>query len=212
MGVRRNPRVVMVNRYRLARTTGSTLTYLIFLVVFIIVVFPMVWMFYTSFKQQWEIFADPFALPTSLNPANYLKAWTTGDFNRFFFNSVFVTIPSVLGILLVSALAAFAFARFKFRGSNILFYFILIGIMVPPQAIVIPAFQLVSELGLINSFAALFFTYLSWCPVGIFILRAFFKSVPEDLFDAAKVDGASSFRTFWQIALPLAKPALATVS
>ena len=82
----------------------------------------------------------------------------------------------------------------------------------PPQAIVIPAFQLVAGLGLINNFAALFFTYLSWCPVGIFILRAFFKSLPEDLYDAAKVDGASSFRTFWQIALPLAKPALATVS
>ena len=67
----------------------------------------MVWMFYTSFKLQWEIFADPFALPTSLNPINYIKAWTAGDFNRFFFNSVIVTIPSVVGILLVSALAAF---------------------------------------------------------------------------------------------------------
>jgi raffinose/stachyose/melibiose transport system permease protein len=202
----------MVRRHRLAQLTGGTLTYLIFGVVLIVVIFPLVWMFYTSFKQQWEIFADPFALPTSLNPANYLKAWTAGDFNRFFFNSVMVTIPSVIGILLVSALAAFAFARFTFRGSNLLFYFILIGIMVPPQAIVIPAFQLVAGLGLINNFAALFFTYLSWCPVGIFILRAFFKSLPEDLYDAAKVDGASSFRTFWQIALPLAKPALATVS
>jgi ABC-type glycerol-3-phosphate transport system permease component len=204
--------VNLVNHHRLARTTGNTLTYAIFVAVFILVVFPMVWMFYTSFKLQWEIFADPFALPTSLNPINYVKAWTAGDFNRFFFNSVIVTIPSVVGILLVSALAAFAFARFKFRGSNLLFYFILIGIMVPPQAIVIPAFQLIAGLGLINNFAALFFTYLSWCPVGIFILRAFFKSLPEDLYDAAKVDGATSFRTFWQIALPLAKPALATVS
>jgi ABC-type glycerol-3-phosphate transport system permease component len=114
--------------------------------------------------------------------------------------------------LIVSALAAYAFARFKFRGSSVLFYFILIGIMVPPQAIVIPAFQLISHLGLINNFAALFVTYLSWCPVGIFILRAFFLSLPEELLDAAKVDGAGSFRVFWQIALPLAKPALATVA
>jgi ABC-type glycerol-3-phosphate transport system permease component len=202
----------MLKHHRLAKTSGHLLTYCIFLAVFVVVIFPLVWMLYTSFKQQWQIFADPFALPTSLDPTNYIKAWNTGDFNRFFFNSVFVTIPSVLGILLVSALAAFAFARFRFRGSNALFYFILIGIMVPPQAIIIPAFQLVSGLGLINSFAALFLTYLSWCPVGIFILRAFFKSLPEDLYDAAKVDGASAFRTFWQIALPLAKPALATVS
>lgn len=202
----------MASKPRMMRATGNTLTYAIFVAVFVVVVFPMIWMFYTSFKLQWEIFADPFALPTSLDPVNYFKAWTTGDFGRYFFNSVIVTVPSVLGILLVSALAAFAFARFKFRGSTILFYFILIGIMVPPQAIIIPAFQLVAGLGLINSFVALFFTYLSWCPVGIFILRAFFKSVPEDLYDAAKVDGAGSFRTFWQIALPLAKPALATVS
>jgi ABC-type glycerol-3-phosphate transport system permease component len=141
-----------------------------------------------------------------------VEAWTTGSFGRFFFNSAFVTIPSVAGIVFVSALAAYAFARFKFRGSSVLFYLILVGIMVPPQAIVIPAFLLVSRLGLINNFAALFLTYLSWCPVGMFILHAFFKSLPEELLDAARVDGAGSFRVFWQIAVPLAKPALATVA
>jgi raffinose/stachyose/melibiose transport system permease protein len=206
------PRGPVVPRYRLDRAAGAGVSYLIFLAVFVVVVFPLVWMFYTSFKEQWQIFADPFALPASLNVANYVNAWTTGDFGRYFLNSVLVTVPSVVGVLLVSALAAFAFARFRFRGANALFYFILIGIMVPPQAIVIPAFQLISSLGLISTFAALFFTYLSWCPVGVFILHAFFKSLPEELFDAAKVDGAGSFRAFWQIALPLAMPALATVS
>ena len=202
----------MVERFRLTRSLGSAITYAIFLMVAVIVLYPLIWMFYTSFKEQWEIFQDPFSLPTSLNLANYVEAWTRGNFGRFFFNSIFVTFPSVVGILLVSALAAYAFARFKFRGSSFLFYLILIGIMVPPQAIVIPAFLLVSRLGLINSFAALFLTYLSWCPVGIFILHAFFKSLPEELLDAARVDGAGSFRVFWQIALPLAKPALATVA
>jgi raffinose/stachyose/melibiose transport system permease protein len=202
----------MIERIRVTRSLGATITYAIFVVVAVIVLYPLIWMFYTSFKEQWEIFQDPFSLPTSLNLANYVEAWTTGNFGRFFFNSIFVTFPSVVGILLVSALAAYAFARFRFRGSSILFYLILIGIMVPPQAIVIPAFLLVSRLGLINSFAALFLTYLSWCPVGIFILHAFFKSLPEELLDAARVDGAGSFRVFWQIALPLAKPALATVA
>jgi raffinose/stachyose/melibiose transport system permease protein len=202
----------MIERIRVTRSLGATITYAIFVVVAVIVLYPLIWMFYTSFKEQWEIFQDPFSLPTSLNLANYVEAWTTGNFGRFFFNSIVVTFPSVVGILLVSALAAYAFARFRFRGSSILFYLILIGIMVPPQAIVIPAFLLVSRLGLINSFAALFLTYLSWCPVGIFILHAFFKSLPEELLDAARVDGAGSFRVFWQIALPLAKPALATVA
>lgn len=202
----------MVERVRLTRTFGSAITYAIFLVVAAVVLYPLIWMFYTSFKEQWEIFRDPFSLPTSLNLANYVEAWTRGNFGRFFFNSVFVTFPSVAGIVLISALAAYAFARLKFRGSSALFYLILVGIMVPPQAIVIPAFLLVSRLGLINNFAALFFTYLSWCPVGMFILHAFFKSLPEELLDAAKVDGAGSFRVFWQIALPLARPALATVA
>jgi ABC-type glycerol-3-phosphate transport system permease component len=202
----------MVERVRLTRTFGATITYAIFVAVAAVVLYPLIWMFYTSFKEQWEIFRDPFSLPTSLNLANYVEAWTVGNFGRFFFNSVFVTFPSVAGIVLISALAAYAFARLKFRGSSALFYLILIGIMVPPQAIVIPAFLLVSRLGLINNFAALFFTYLSWCPVGMFILHAFFKSLPEELLDAAKVDGAGSFRVFWQIALPLARPALATVA
>lgn len=202
----------MVAHPRFTRTLSMIVTYAIFLMVAIIVLYPLLWMFYTSFKEQWEIFEDPFSLPTSLNLANYVEAWTRGNFGRFFFNSVLVTIPSVAGILLVSALAAYAFARLRFRGSTVLFYLILIGIMVPPQAIIIPAFLLVSRLGLINSFAALFLTYLSWCPVGIFILHGFFKSLPQELLDAARVDGAGSFRVFWQIALPLAKPALATVS
>jgi ABC-type glycerol-3-phosphate transport system permease component len=202
----------MLARPRLATATGALVTYLLFAVVFLIVVYPLVWMFYTSFKEQWEIFESPFALPATLTFANYAEAWTTGNFGRYFFNSIVVTIPSLVGILFVSALAAFAFARFRFRGRDALFYFILIGIMVPPQAIIIPAFQLVSRLNLINNYASLFFTYLSWCPVGIFILRAFFLSLPEELLDAAKIDGAGAFRSFWQIALPLAKPALATVA
>lgn len=202
----------MASRMNLGRSLSIVVTYAIFFMVAVIVLYPLIWMFYTSFKEQWEIFQEPFALPTSLNMANYVEAWTRGNFGRYFFNSVFVTIPSVAGILLVSALAAYAFARMRFRGSTVLFYLILLGIMIPPQAIVIPAFLLVSRLGLINSFAALFLTYLSWCPVGMFILHGFFKSLPEELLDAARVDGASSLRVFWQIALPLAKPALATVA
>lgn len=194
------------------RLTTRIVSYLIMLVVFFIVAYPLFWMFMTSLKEQWEIFDNPFALPSSLNFANYVNAWTAGDFNLFFLNSVIITVPSVIATVFVSALAGYAFARFKFKGSRVLYIFFLVGIMVPPQAVIIPAFIIVSRLGLMNNYLALIFTYLSWCPIGIFILTTFFRSLPLEIEDAAKVDGASPLDIFWRIALPLAKPALATVA
>jgi len=202
----------MSSRLRPMQIVVAAAIYLIFLLFLVVILYPMFWMFYTSLKEQWEIFADPFALPDSFNLVNYTNAWTKGNFRRYFANSVSITLPSVLGILAVSSLAAYAFARFQFRGSNFIFLFFLIGIMVPPQAIVIPAFQIVSRLGLINNFLGLIFTYLSWCPVGVFIMTTFFRGLPIEIEDAAKIDGASALGIFWRIALPLAKPALATVA
>ncbi|MBV7338801.1 carbohydrate ABC transporter permease [Chloroflexi bacterium TSY] len=202
----------MSNQTRSMQLLTAIVSYAIFLVVFLLVIYPMIWMFYTSFKEQWQIFENPFALPGQLNMTNYVKAWTIGNFNLYFMNSVIITLPSVLGILLISSLAAYAFARFRFKGDRHLFLFFLIGIMVPSQAIVIPAFQIVSSLGLINSYLALIFTYFSWCPVAIFILTTFFKGLPIEIEDAAKIDGAGHLGIFWWIALPLARPALATVA
>jgi ABC-type glycerol-3-phosphate transport system permease component len=187
-------------------------TYAVLLFVAMLVLFPMVWMFYTSLKEQREIFANPFSLPRTLNLTNYVEAWTIGNFRLYFLNSIIITLPSVLGALALSSLAAYGFARFKFRGSNVLFLFFLLGIMVPPQAIVIPAFQIVSRLHLMNSFLGLTFTYFSWCSMGIFILRTFFRSIPVEIYDAATIDGAGALSIYWRIALPLAKPALATVA
>ena len=202
----------MNNQTKAQRVVSQVGTYAVFLVVFVTVAYPLFWMFSTSLREQWQIFDLPFALPESLNFSNYVKAWTQGNFSRYFFNSVIVTLPSVVGVVLVSALAGYAFARLKFRGKRLLFLFFLVGIMVPPQAVVIPAFLIVSKLGLLDTYASLIVTYLSWCPVGIFILTTFFRSLPLSIEDAAKVDGATPFDIFWRIALPLAKPALATVA
>ncbi len=202
----------MSNQSPAMRILGRLATYAVFIAVFVVVIYPLFWMFYSSLKDQWQIFANPFALPERINLDNYIKAWNAGNFNLYFLNSVIVTVPSVLSVLAVSSLAGYAFARFKFVGSRALFIFFLVGIMVPPQAVIIPSFLIVSRLGLINSFFALILTYLSWSPIGIFILATFFRSLPQEIEDAAKVDGASSFDVFWRIALPLAKPALATVA
>lgn len=191
---------------------GRIGTYAIFLIFTIIVLFPLVWMFYTSFKAQYQIFEDPFGLPSSLDPGNYVKAWTTGEFGTYFVNSVVVTVPSVVATVSVAALAAYAFARLRFPGRNVLFVFLIVGLIIPPQAIIIPAFQIVSKLGLISNFLALILTYLSWCSIGIVILTPFFRSIPDEIFDAAVVDGASRFGVFRHVGLPLAMPAIVTVS
>ena len=190
----------------------SGLTYLVFAVTLVVVMFPLVWMLYTSFKPQYAIFEDPFALPTSLNFDNYVTAWRDGDFGPAFVNSIVVTLPSVLGVLAISSLAAYAFARLTFPGRNVLFVFVLAGLAIPPAAIVIPSYKIVSTLGLVDTYWSLIVTYLAWCPLGIVILTAFFRSLPKEIEEAAKVDGASTIRIFWKIALPLARPALATVA
>lgn len=197
-------------RRRLRPNVG--LTYVVFGLTLFIVLFPLAWMLYTSFKPQYQIFEDPFGLPTSLNFDNYVTAWKDGNFGRNFVNSVIVTVPSVAGVLAISALAAYAFARLAFPGRSVLFVFMLAGLAVPPAAIAIPSFKIVSLLGLIDTYFSLIFTYFAWCPLGIIILASFFRSLPKEIEEAARMDGAGTFRIFWSIALPLAKPALATVA
>lgn len=198
--------------YRKYDNISKVFTYVVFGVFFAIVSYPLIWTFYSSFKPQWEIFVNPFSLPSKWFFGNYTKAWTRGNFRIYFANSLIITIPSVLGILALSSLAGYAFARFRFKGDKFLFLFFLVGIMVPPQAIIIFAFQVVAKLRLLNSYVGLIFTYLSWASVGIFITRAFFLSLPKEIVEAAKIDGCSEFKIYLKIALPLSKPAIATVA
>ncbi len=198
---------------RTRRHISSTIgLYIIFVAVFIMVVYPLVWMLYSSFKPQWEIFENPFSLPNKLFLGNYVKVFTRGNFGTYFINSILVTVPSVIGIVFFSSLAGYAFARFKFRGDKIVFFFFLIGIIIPVQSIIIPSFQIVSKLGLMDTYWALIFTYFSWGQVAILILRAFFRSLPQEIIESAKMDGCSELQVFFRIALPLAKPAVATVA
>lgn len=199
-------------RLRKGRLPGAAATYVVFGITLLIVSFPLVWMLYTSFKPQFAIYESVFSLPTSnFTFENYVTVWADGDFGQAIINSLTVVVPSVLGVLAISAPAAYAFARLNFPGKKILFVFMLAGLAVPPAAIVIPAYRIMSTLGLVNSYFSLIFMYLSWCPLGIVILTAFFRSMPNEIEEAAKADGAGTFRIFRSIALPLAKPAIGTV-
>ena len=174
--------------------------------------YPLVWMLSSSFKTQDEIFRHPLGLIPS-NPSfhAYHTALFEGNFKTSIVHSAFVTVPSVFLVVFISSLAAYAFARLRFRGRKVLFILLLIAVMVPPQAIVIPLFQIMVKLGLLNSFLGLILIYMSWAPLGILILTTFFRGIPNEIFEAAEVDGAGILRTYYKVALPLATPALATV-
>jgi len=186
-------------------------TYIVFVILAVTVLYPLVWMIMASLKTQAEIFQDPLGLPPNPSLANYTRALGEGNFALNLLNSLIVTLPAVFLLILISSLAAFAFARLRFRGRKVLFYLLLIGVMVPPQAIVIPVFQVVFRMGLLNTFTGLILVYLSWSPVAILIITTFFRGIPQEIFEAAQIDGAGLLTTLFRVALPLAKPAIATV-
>jgi raffinose/stachyose/melibiose transport system permease protein len=174
--------------------------------------FPLFWMVYSSFKTNREIFAKPFGFPKVLHFEHFAEAWTEGGLGRFYVNSLFVTMVSVAIIVVFSSLAAYAFARLQFRGRDVLYYTFLIGLMLPPQVVIIPLFVLLRELNMLNTYWALILPYSSWSlSLSIYLLKSFYLTLPSELEDAAKIDGASLFQIFRLVMLPLIRPALVTV-
>lgn len=169
-------------------------------------------MFYTSFKPQWAIFENPFNFPKSVFFQNYRTAWITGNFYRFFINSVVITGISIVSLLILTSLAAFGFTRRGFRFREGLFLFCITGMMIGHQVYMIPMYQMISKMHLINTYLGIILAYTGWTPFGIFILRSFFNGIPSEIQDAARIDGCSDFAIYLRIMLPLSRPALATVS
>lgn len=194
------------------RRVLSVLLWVFVIALALFVIFPFVWMVLTSFKTEKDIFA----LPAQLWPAHwsfdaYSKIWAELPFARLFLNSVIfaggVTVISVF----LDSLAAYALARLSFPGKNLAFLLVIATLMVPYQITLIPLFQLVFDLHWLNSYQGLIVPRAT-SAFGIFLLRQFFVSVPRDLDSAARLDGAGEFRIYWQIMLPLAKPAIATLA
>ena len=179
-----------------------------------VVVYPMLWLLYTSLKTDREIFLNPFSLPEidALQWINFTNAWTKGHFGDYFFNSVFLTISTVAVSMLLAAMAAYALARFNFFGVRPMFFYFLAGLMIPLQLSIVPLFFQMKDFGLLNSRLGILIVYVAFgMPFAIFILTGFFKSLPSGLHESALIDGAGEFRAFWSIMLPLARPGLITV-
>lgn len=186
--------------------------YAVALIMVALMAYPLVWMVYSSFKTDREIFLTPWSLPESFQINNWIKAWETGSLGRYFLNSAFVTSVSVALIVFLSSLAAYAFARLKFKGREFLFYIFLLGLILPVQIVIIPLFAFFNRTGLLNTYFALILPYITWgLPLSIYIFRSFFLTLPEDIADAAKIDGCSLFGLYWRIMLPMIRPALMTI-
>ncbi len=174
--------------------------------------YPLVWMLYTGLKAEREVTANVWALPSDPQWGNFSHAWQAGGFRRAYLNSAIVCVAAGVATAAFASAAAFAFARLRFRGKEALFYLFLIGMMIPVHVTLIPLHRLLATLHLRGSYFALIGPYTGFAlPISIFILRGFFEQVPRELEDAARIDGCSSWGVFWHVALPLARPALATV-
>ena len=176
-------------------------------------IFPLVWMFSSSLKTQQTIFRNMNLWPGVFHWDNYVIAWTRGGFGTYFLNSVFYTVTVVLGLILISSLAAYAFSRLEFKGKNLIYYVFLIAMMIPIPGSFIALYVLLVKLGLVNTRLGYILPQISiGLSLAIYLLKTFFDEIPKEIEDSAAVDGCSPIGIWWHIALPLAKPAIAVIA
>lgn len=188
-------------------------THVVLIVLGVSMIFPLVWMVLVSLQSPSDQLAFPprvISFPPYLR--NYVQLFHLAPIGLYLYNSTEIAVLSVLGTSFASSLAAYAFARLRFPGKSVTFGILMITMLIPVQVTLIPTFVLMRVLGWIDTHAALIVPNVFGSAFNVFLLRQFFRSIPQDLFDSAKLDGAGHFRIYWSICLPLAKPALATVA
>ncbi|MFE7504715.1 carbohydrate ABC transporter permease [Promicromonospora sp. NPDC057488] len=200
-----------------ARTVRATLrrvpVWIAVTLLLVVVLYPQLWMVLGSFKTPTEFFENPtWALPETFNLDNYVTAFTRGDVALNYRNSILVTLPSVALIILLGVAAGYVLEVMIWRGRRQVLLFVLAGIMVPGQMILVPLFSVYFQLGLTDTLWPLILTYTAMgLPLTTFLMAAYFRSVPREIFEAAAVDGSSALRSFFVIGLPLMKNAMLTV-
>jgi N-acetylglucosamine transport system permease protein len=179
----------------------------------IIVIVPFLWVVLSSFKTTKEILASPFSLPAHWQFDNYAHAWTDAGIRQFFLNTVIVVSVALVLVMLLGAMCAYVLARFTFPGSRAIYYLMLAGLTFPIFLAIVPLFFILKNIGLINTLPGLIMVYVAFAlPFTVFFLYAFFKTLPEDVYEAALIDGAGEWRAFFRIMLPMARPGMAAVA
>lgn len=192
---------------------GKIVAYLIMVLYTLIIAFPLYVMFVTSLKNNRQIFTQPFALPAPLDLDGYMRVFTVSDYGVYFKNSIFVTLLALLFIVVFTALASYALAKYSFKGRIAIYVYFVVGLIVPIRLGTIGILKSMINLSLFDTLWSLVIVFVSMgIPLGVFILYDFIRMIPEELSNSARIDGASEHVIFRRIILPLIQPALASVA
>jgi len=207
----------VVTRNRSVRTGGDkaveTTSHVLLAVWTIIVIVPFLWVVLSSFKTTKEILASPLSLPAHWQFDNYAHAWTDAGIRQFFLNTVIVVSVALVLVMLLGAMCAYVLARFTFPGSRAIYYLMLAGLTFPIFLAIVPLFFILKNIGLINTLPGLIMVYVAFAlPFTVFFLYAFFRTLPDDVYEAALIDGVGEWKTFFRIMLPMARPGIAAVA
>jgi multiple sugar transport system permease protein len=195
------------------RFASRTFIYLALIVGAIVMIGPFIFLVSTALMPDTYVLTiPPTFIPTHPTLQNFVDVWSGQNFAHYFLNSLIVASISTAITVLFSSMLAFAFARYSFPGRSTIFYCMLITLMLPTLVLIIPQFVLAKNLHLLNSLQGLIAVYSAGVPLYVFLLRGFFEDIPQDIADAAAIDGAGIWRLYWSIMLPLARPALAAVT
>lgn len=201
-----------MNMFKTKKKFLDIITYAILIAVAITCIFPVFWMLSSSLKTNEEIFKSMSLFPESWSWSNYTEAFLKAKFGMYFLNSLIYTVVGVGAIVIITSMAAYAFARLEFWGKNILFFLLISTLLIPIPGAFVPLYLLLKSLHLLDTRTGLLLCYISGgIAFGLFLLKSFFEDLPREIEEAALIDGCSRFGIYWRIALPLAKPAVATL-
>ncbi|WP_208590397.1 carbohydrate ABC transporter permease [Gracilibacillus suaedae] len=193
---------------------GMGILYICLIIVAVFQIYPLVWLFQFSLKSNAEVFGmSPFALPQEPRWENYVRVWTDGNINLYFFNSVWITVVSVLLTILLASFVTFAITRMNWKLNKLVLGLFMVGLMVPIHSAIIPLFAFFLDLNLIDHPLSIILSYTAFnLPLTIMILLGFYYTLPREIEEAAVMDGCSVHRIFFQITLPMTTPVLATTA
>jgi raffinose/stachyose/melibiose transport system permease protein len=213
MATGRLPKTTADPSSRVLKFRASWLLHLFLLAYALVTLYPLFWLFISSFKSNQEFFGSPFALPSVWQFENYTRAWEIGGIGTAFLNSVIVSVLSLVLTLFLGTLTAFIVSRLEFRFKGFIMMLFVLGMLIPIHSTLVPLFILMKSLGILDTYASLILPYTAFeLPIAVFVIAAYLTSVPKELEEAAMIDGNGYWGIFFRIITPLAVPAMATVS
>lgn len=178
-----------------------------------LVILPLLWTVISAFKTTNEILTSPLSLPKHWSFENFSRAWSTSGIGTWLLNTVIVVSCALVLVMLLGAMCAYVLARFTFFGSRIIYYLMLAGLTFPIFLAIVPLFFVLKNFGLLNTLPGLILTYVAFAlPFTVFFLYSFFRGLPDEIYEAAQIDGASEWRTFFQVMLPMAAPGMSAIA